>query len=61
LSACDFTLSDTRTPTLTAYSVTGSVLSLTLQAGIDLPSIKSTDLEISFLGGDCSNIKITNS
>jgi hypothetical protein len=40
--------------------VTGSVLSLTLQAGTDLPSIKSTDLEISFLGADCSDIQVTN-
>lgn len=52
-------MNDEKTPTVTDYSVSGNILSLTIEEGIDL-TIKSNDLVIQYLGADCNNILITN-
>ncbi|CAD8161606.1 unnamed protein product [Paramecium octaurelia] len=58
-SICDLTLSDEKTPILKSYSVAGSLLSLTLQEGVDL-KITTINIDIQFAGADCTNIQITN-
>ncbi|CAD8178892.1 unnamed protein product [Paramecium pentaurelia] len=58
-SICDLTLGDQKTPTLQSYSISGSLLSLSLQEGVDL-TITTINIDIEYAGADCTNIQIIN-